>query len=144
MKKLILTVATSFLLLACSKSDNDNSNCNFLIDVNVNYLVYLSFQPNLNQTQFPVLIDAEGVGNGGVVVMKTIGNNYVAWDNADPSHQLQSCSIMTLQGTTVTCNCEDENKYDLNTGLPLTENLGCTLKPYFVEKNGDVLRIYNN
>jgi nitrite reductase/ring-hydroxylating ferredoxin subunit len=142
MKKLILTVVTSFLLLACSKNDNDNSNCNFLIDVNPNYTVYINLNQGLLFTQSPVLIP--NIGNGGIVVMQTIGNSYVAWDNADPNHQLQSCSIMTLQGTTVTCNCEDENKYDLNTGLPLTENLGCTLKPYFVEKNGDALRIYSN
>ena len=143
MKKIIYTLAIGLVLISCNKSDDNNSNCNFLLNVTVNYPINLNLPQfnNLLFTQSPVLINGEG--NGGIVVMKTLGENYVAWDAADPNHPLESCSFMTLEGTTLTSTCDGGNIYDINTGLPLTENLACALKPYRAEQSGNTIFISN-
>lgn len=143
MKKILYISLFSLVALSCSKNDDNNSNCNFLLNINVNFPINLNLPQyqNLQFNQQPVLIPNEG--NGGIVVMQSLGGNFVAWDNADPSHAFQTCSIMTLVGTTVTCNCDDENVYDINTGQPLTENLACGLRPYRAELSGNNLFISN-
>ncbi len=142
--KRFLVLILAITILSCRGNDDDNNNnCRFLLNVNVNYTANLSLPQflDLQSVQNPVPVPGEG--NGGLIIMRTIGDNFVAWDRADPSHAQQSCSIMTLQGTQVTCNCDDENQYDLNTGLPLTQGLSCGLKAYRVEQSGNLLFISN-
>lgn len=130
--------------MSCGSDDNNNTNnCNFLLNVSVNYTINLNLPQfvNLLNVQNPVLIPGEA--NGGLIVMKTIGDNYVAWDNADPNLPFSSCSIMTIEGTIATSSCEGEYQYDINSGLPLTEGLGCGLKPYRIEQSGNTLFISN-
>ena len=113
------------------------------MNVNVNFNVNLNLPQflNLQNVQNPVLIPGEG--NGGLIVMKTIGDNFVAWDNADPNRTLEACSVMTIAGTIAASNCEEQNQYDINTGLPITEGLICGLQPYRVEQSGETLFISN-
>ena len=122
MKKLGLLLAISFLVMSCQSDDDGNRNCSFLSgNAPVNYEINLNlpqFQ-NLLTPQNPVVIPGQGFG--GLIVMRNFGDSFVAWDNADPSRLFQACSVMTVQGTVATSNCEDENKYDINTGLPLTD-----------------------
>ena len=142
--KRFLVLILALTTLSCGGNDDDNNNnCRFLLNVNVNYTANLNFPQflDLQSVQNPVPVPGEG--NGGLIIMRTIGDNFVAWDRADPSHTQESCSIMTLQGTQVTCNCDDGNQYDLNTGLPLTQGLSCGLKPYRVEQSGNLLFISN-
>ena len=130
-------------LMSCSGNTVDNKNCRFLLDIGVNVSVNMSL-PQYSQLQFinnPVYIP--NAGNGGIIANNT-GTGYVAFDAADPNHNVQSCSVLTINGIEGICGCADKNTYYLSNGLPKDNpNLQCPLKAYRVEQNGDILVIYN-
>ena len=119
-------------LTSCSKSDKIN-NCNYLINVNVNRTVNLSF-PEYNQLQFTsnsVLINNEGIS--GVIIINVGNNTYRAWEATDPNHSPNpNCSNLTIIGANAKCGCQDANEYSLFTGQSIGVNLPCGLKEYRV------------
>ncbi|QRM88399.1 hypothetical protein FG167_03900 [Lacinutrix sp. WUR7] len=147
MKKLILTVVTSFLLFACSKNDNNNDN---------EYLQNYSFDTgNLINTGLVASpygdLDIPGnyavVPNYGIngIVVYYSGISYSAFELSDPNHHIQSCSTLTIEGIIASCDCEDGNSYEIVTGQPQNGTTGAYgLKPYFVEVSGNIIRVYNN
>ena len=145
MKKLLLIVLASFLIIACSKNDNNNDNA-FLPDQNFDTgtTINTSF-PQYNSLQFPgnhAVVN--GFGINGIVVYYS-GSSYIAFELSDPNHHLQSCSKLTVDGVIATCSCDDENAYDILTGQPNGSTTGqYGLKPYFVEVSGNIIRVYNN
>ena len=146
MKKLILVVFTGFLLLSCSKNDNGNSNNQFLPDQNFDTGNAINtIFPQYNSLQFPgnhAIIESYGLN--GIVVYNT-GSSYIAFELSDPNHALQTCSKLTVQGVIATCGCTDAKQYDILTGQAQEGTTGqYTLKPYFVETSGNVIRVYNN
>ena len=145
MKKLLLTVLTSFILIACSNNDNNNNNEYLPNDsFDTGSTINLSF-PQYNSLQFPgnhVIINQYGLN--GIVVYYS-GSSYIAFELSDPNHHLQSCSRLTVDGVLATCGCDDENTYDILTGQPNGSTTGqYGLKPYFVEVSGSIIRVYNN
>jgi hypothetical protein len=136
MKKLSLLLVL-YLLLGCNKSD-DNNNCNFLLNVGVNLTVNINL-PQFSQLQFannPVRV--EGQGNEGLILIRGIGENILAWDGADPNHSPGPCSALQLNGIDAECGCDDGNIYNLVTGQLVSQtNQPCTLKPYRVESLGN-------
>jgi hypothetical protein len=143
---LVLWVVTS--LQACQKNDdNDQNNSNIpnvafdtggLINTNL---------PQFNQLQFPgnfVLLN-NNYGINGVVLYYAGGTNYSAFELTDPAHQLNTCSNLTVEGTTATCNCTDANKYNIIVGTAIEGTSSqFPLKRYFVEANGNIIRVFNN
>lgn len=130
---------------ACSANSVDK-NCNFLPNDKVERSINISL-PQYSQLAFvtnPVYVP--NLGNGGVFVTKT-GDGYVAFDAADPNHNLSSCSILRQpenKGIIGVCGCEDANSYNLINGLPMNNpELRCALKMYRAEKNGNEILIYN-
>ncbi|PZD78939.1 membrane lipoprotein lipid attachment site-containing protein [Mesonia sp. K7] len=145
MKKLIFFFSLLGILTACSNDDNVNQNPN-LLDVNVNYFVDMNL-PQFNALNFPsnpVYIGNQG--NGGIYVMNTGPNQFVAWDAADPNHPFTNeCPTMELDGIQVTCACEG-NTYELFTGnfMESENELQYTLWAYRVTVNGNnTLQITN-
>ena len=143
MKKLTFLLF-AFILLGCSDNDNPN-NCNFLLNVNVNATI------NLNLPQFSQLINIgnpvrlEGQGNGGIIIMRTGSETIRAWDAADPNHAFSNCSIMSINGQNLVCNCEEANEYSLFTGQSLGENQQpCTLLLYKVDFIGNNQYVISN
>ena len=142
LKKLKIIAVAAFVFIGCSKSNNYDASCNFLADINV----FSSLNLNLsqyNQLTFPSNpVYVPNIGNGGVIVNNT-GVGYVAFDAADPNHVFSECSILSINGIEAVCGCEN-NKYNLVTGQPMENpELRCSLKPYFVESNGNTLYISN-
>lgn len=137
MKK-ILILSLGILLFSCSRNDNIN-NCNFLLNVSVNDLIIDLNLPVYSQLQFTGNSrEIDGPGNGRIIVARTGSDNLRAWDGADPNHPLSSCSLLTPDGLTATCGCEDGNQYELLSGQSLGENQQpCTLLPYRVEFIGN-------
>lgn len=138
-----------FLLLivafyTCDRND-DNNNCNFLLNVGVNLTVNLNL-PQFSQLQFannPVRV--EGQGNEGIILIRGIGDNILAWDGADPNHAPGPCSALSLNGLEATCGCGDGNVYNLVTGQLVSDtNQPCTLKPYRVEFLGNNTYLVSN
>lgn len=142
MKKLIF-VLSLLLLMTCKKDDDNNlNNCNFLTDFGVNRTISLNL-PQYSQLQFStnsVYIPNEG--NAGIYVTN-VGGNFRAYDAADPNHVPNTCSFLSLEGTIVTCGCQDENQYNLLTGFSQGTQLPCALQEYRVTANGSELTISN-
>jgi hypothetical protein len=135
MKKLLFLISL-LLLTTCKKNDDDINNCNFLSDFGVNRSISLNL-PQFSQLQFTtnsVYIPNEG--NLGIYVIN-VGGNFRAYDAADPSHIPDNCSFLSLNGTIVTCGCQDGNQYNLLTGFSEGEQLPCALQEYRVTANGD-------
>lgn len=132
-----------FFLWNCSEKDTYDENCNFLLNVGVNINLNLNLS-QYNQLTFPsnpVYVPNEG--NGGLIVNNT-GSGYVAFDAADPNHTFSNCSVLNIMGIEGVCGCDETHKYSLFTGQPLQNpSLQCSLKPYRVERNGNVLYISN-
>ena len=143
LEKLKILILSALIFIGCSKANNYDESCNFLANTNVATSINLSLS-QYNQLTFPSNpVYVPNVGNGGIIVNNT-GTGYVAFDAADPNHIYNSCSILTINGIEGMCGCEDNNKYSLFTGQPLENpELRCSLKPYFVEINGNSLFISN-
>ncbi|HET8810472.1 MAG TPA: hypothetical protein VFM65_09445 [Flavobacteriaceae bacterium] len=137
MKKTILLVCVAFVLGSCSNGD-DNFRNPYLLDINFQFLVDMSFPPynQLNFLSSPIYINGPNYGNGGVIIMKTGVDSYRAFDASDPNHIPSDCSIMIIGDGKVNCECEG-NSYYLATGQPISEGLEYPLLEYRVVDNGN-------
>jgi len=147
MRTLFLILISFFLLSSCSKSD-DNNNNSFLpniafdtgsmINTNLSQYNHLQFAGNFEIINSPY-------GINGTVLFYAGGTNYNAFELSDPNHALSSCSSLTVNGVIASCDCDDGNSYDILTGLGQEGTIGqYSLKRYFVEVNGNIIRIFNN
>lgn len=143
MKRIAFFTLIILSSVSCSRNDNNNSNCNNIPNVGVSRGLNLNFPQysDLNFISNPIYVEDEGYG--GLIITNT-GTGFVAFDAADPNHQPNSCSILTISGLEGICGCTDANKYSLFTGQPLENpDLRCGLKAYRAELNGDILFISN-
>jgi hypothetical protein len=84
-------------------------------------------------------------GINGVVLYYAGGSNYSAFEITDPNHPISNCSTLSVEGIIATCDCDDGNSYDILNGIGRTGTTGSySLKRYFVEVNGSIIRVYNN
>ncbi|HLT33612.1 MAG TPA: hypothetical protein VKZ98_07480 [Aquaticitalea sp.] len=141
MKRIFVLVGV-LIFSACSKNDPEN-RCNYLLNVGVDVMVNLNL-PQYSQLEFPGnTVYIGGYGNAGIYLSNS-GNQFRAFDAADPNHAPSSCSLLVQDGGVGTCGCEDENQYSLATGLPFNTDVQCVMKEYRVESaGGNLLHIYN-
>lgn len=146
MKNRLFIPIMCLLLVYCSQNDVNNNNPflpNYSFDTGNMINTDLPAYSNL---QFPgnyILLD-NIYGINGVVVYNS-GISFTAFELTDPNHAIQTCSKLTVQGVVASCNCEDENSYDILTGQGQEGTSGqYLLKPYFVEVNGNIVRVFNN
>lgn len=140
MKKYFSVLVFIFLLGCNNDNFNNNnpyiSNVNFSIDINTSLPAYNGLQFPSN----PVRITNAGAGVQGIIVMKTGGgNSYVAWEASCPNQYPTSCSRLSISGINANCSC-DSFSYSLYTG---DGGQQYPLKPYRVEANGSIIRVYN-
>ena len=142
MKKIHLFLPFFLLLLACSSSDDNYRNNPNLPNVNFRFQLNLSF-PEYNDLQFPGNSYANyNHGVKGVVIYNINNSQYVAFELSDPNHPPSNCSGMTVNGVIASCGCDD-NKYNVITG-ELAEGEGqYTMKPYRVQRSGNVIEVFN-
>mgnify|MGYP003147723483 CR=1 FL=1 len=142
MKKRFSFLSLFIILMACSGSDdgirnNPNlANLNFRIQLNLNL-------PEYNNLQFAGnSFTTFNNGLKGIVIYNINNTQYAAFELSDPNHPPNSCSAMSVSGVIATCACEN-NKYNIATGQQ-TEGAGqYTMKPYRIEKIGNILEISN-
>ena len=139
MKKIIVLFAV-ILLFGCD-DDTVSYNNPYLPNYSVNFTINLTlpYYSALNFAGNAVYVSTAGVGIRGIFVLNT-GNGYTAFDAACPNQPLSDCSTMQLNGIMAICPCDDA-QYSLYTGI--AEGKNYTLKPYRVEVNENILRIYN-
>ena len=129
------------MLTSCSRSINDD-NCKFLVNAAVNVTINLNF-PEYSQLKYTSnSVYIVNQGNRGIIVTN-VGYNYRAWDAADPNHEQNACSLLTINGAEAVCGCFDANTYNLYTGSSVGAQLPCGLKEYRVTKSGNSLFVTN-
>lgn len=142
MKKYIFYLLFLPLLFACSKDENRRNENPFLpdysftVDLNLNLPLY----SNLNSPFSPQLVNLQGAGIKGLIIMKISDTDYRVWEAACPNqYPSETCSLMEIIGIKSKCPCDDL-EYNLTDGVG---NGPYTLKPYRVEVSGKILHIYN-
>ena len=140
MKRVYLLYCTLFLLIIGCVKDVNDSRCNFLLNLDIYYEVNLNL-PQYNDLNFiSNSVYIPNVGNGGLIVVNS-GTGFLAWDAADPNQTNLPCSILSINGLEATSSCAEQNTYSLITGQSIGIALTCSLKPYRVEVNGNILII---
>jgi len=148
MKKILLGIIIIALFGNCKKDDAIQSSCvsvllpNYGFDtgnaINLSLALYSSSGINLPGNS----LEINGYSVKGFVLYNT-GFSIVAYELSDPAHGPNSCSRMTLSGIELSCQCDDGNKYELLSGQQISGATGHCLKAYRVEKNGNIIRVYN-
>lgn len=137
MKKYILLLLLPFIFSCESDNFNNNNpyipNYGFSVDINTDLPTY----NNLKFAGNGVYIG--GYGARGIFVFNT-GSGYTAFDAACPNQPISSCSTMSRNGINAVCSC-DSASYSLYTGQSPQKEY--PMKPYRVEVNGNLLRVYN-
>ena len=128
------------LLLSCSKDKPRNTNpflpnYSFSISIDTNLPLYAGLSIPIN----PVIIHNTNAGISGIIAMKISDGDYRAWELSCPSQYPTACSTMTIDGLNAKCSCENYT-YSLFTGVGTGTY---TMKPYHIEAQGSVIRIYN-
>jgi len=146
MRNVFFKFLICLFLVACSKN-NVNNNNPFL----PNYSFDTGNLINTNLPQFNSLLFSGNhitlgspYGINGIVVSR-FGSSYFAFELTDPNHAIQTCSKLTIEDIIATCTCDDDNSYEILSGQGQEGTTGqYLLKPYFVEVNDNIIRVYNN
>ena len=142
MKKTFFILSIFSLLMACSGSDDSYQNNPNLPNVNFRFQLNLNL-PEYNDLQFPGNSFADyNQGVRGVVIYNINGQQFTAFELSDPNHPPSSCSGMTVNGVIATCRCDD-NEYNVITGELVNGDGEYTMRPYRVQRSGDILEVYN-
>lgn len=143
MKKILLGLIISVFLVGCSTDDNNRLNNPNLPDLNFRIQLNLDL-PEYNNLQYPGnSYSTYSNGIKGIVVYNINNSQYTAFELSDPNHPPSNCSAMQVTGITAKCQCDDGNEYNIVTG-ELTAGEGqYTLKPYRIERRGNVIEVYN-
>jgi len=143
MKKTIVTIFICLSFLACKSDDDINNNNPYLTIPVVNLNLSLNL-PEYNALKFPgnsVEIYTQGIR--GIVVYNVNNSLYTAFEISDPNHSPSSCSRMTIEGIVATCQCDDENRYDIVTGQHQDDESRYPMQQYRTERTGDIVRVFN-
>lgn len=146
MKKILFVILIFVLFSNCNSDDAVQSGC--VSELLPNYRFDTGNAINLNLPQYSVL---NFVGNalyiGGYSVkgfyLCNFSGSIVAFEASDPAHAPSACSLMELSGFELSCTCGDGNKYELLTGQQVTGGTGNCLRAYRVERNNNIIRVYN-
>ncbi|MGY0391517.1 hypothetical protein ACW5R3_03005 [Bizionia sp. KMM 8389] len=149
MKHLVYIVFTLLLISSCSNNDDNATQQNEFLPnygFDTGNLINTNL-PQYSDMQYPnnFIILNSNYGINGVVVFYAGGSNYSAFELTDPNHAIRDCSKLTVNGVIATCSCDEGKSYDILTGQPQEGTTGkYGLKRYFVEKTGNIIRVYNN
>lgn len=142
-KKILVLLLFSIIFNGCSTNDDNSLNNPNLINLNFRLQLNLDF-PEYNDLQFPgnsFVTYNEGIR--GVVVYNINNSQYTAFELSDPNHPPNTCSAMSVEGVVATCNCEDGNSYNIITGELLEGEGEYAMKPYRIERRGNMIEVYN-
>lgn len=137
MKKYLLLLILPFFWNCDSDSFNNNNpyipNYTFSLEINTDLPAYNTLKYASNGKFIA------NYGARGVIVFNT-GSGYIAFDAACPNQAISSCSTMTVSGINAICPC-DSATYSLFSGQSTGKQY--PMKPYRVEVNGTLIRVYN-
>lgn len=133
-----------FIFFACSSDDYKNYNNPYLNPHTVNLELNLNL-PQYNSLKYPgnsVKVYHQGIR--GIVIFCVNDSYYTAYELSDPNHYPNNCSTMEVEGIIASCPCpEDDNSYDIVTGIHKTQDDMYPMLGYRVQRKGDVIRVFN-
>ena len=142
MKKIFCLFPLIFLILGCSPEDELRKNP-YLPELNFSFTIDLAL-PQYNNLNYPGnSFITRNYGINGIVVYNLNNDQYLAFELSDPNHVLTDCSILVVEGLEAKCSCDDGNVYSIITGQRVAGEGQYSLKPYRVERTGQLLRISN-
>ena len=142
MKKNFFLIALSLIFLGCSGDDDIRRNP-YLPELKFDLRLDLNL-PQYNSLNFPGnSFVTRNYGINGIVIYNLNNDQYMAFELTDPNHAPTACSYLEIEGTRAECACEDGNIYTIITGQPIAGEAVYSLKPYRVERIGNVLQISN-
>ena len=147
MKKIPFYLILVLVCFSCKQDDNLDNDC--VSKLLFNYPFDSGSTINTNLPQYSGLQFAGNtlyLANYGVkgIYLYNTGSSVVAFEASDPAHEANSCSLMTISGIELSCQCGDSNKYQLLTGQQTSGTSGNCLRAYRTETNGNIIRVYNN
>jgi nitrite reductase/ring-hydroxylating ferredoxin subunit len=137
----IRLIVLTLIILSCEKS-NDNDNP-FIPDVRFEKILNINL-PSYNDLKYNGgSYYINGLGVKGVILFN-LNDNIIAWEASCPNEKPSDCSRMEIKGLQGECKC-NSNLYSLANGQPLKINTNNSfpMVPYYTEKSGNSLRIYN-
>lgn len=143
MKKYLLYLVSSLLLISCTPDDNIRNENPNLVDLRFAFQIDLNL-PQYNQLNFPGnSVVTYNYGINGIVIYNINNTSYTAFELTDPNHIPRDCSVLSVRGTEATCNCNDGNVYTIITGQQIGGQGQYPLKPYRIVRYGNILEISN-
>lgn len=148
----ILSIITLVLLttLGC-KDATTNTNQDFFTPVQV-YLNINTQLPSYAPLTIPNGFVYEPGGNKGIIIYRTIYNEYVAFDRTCPNNPTEACSYISMDSSLAYFRCGQydpywkgccNSKFDPATGTPIEGAAKRPLKQYFVRQEGNTLIVTN-
>lgn len=142
MKKTLLFLFLGLFFISCSEDDDFRHNP-YLMDLKFSFHIDLTL-PQYDNLRYPGGSHVESQeGINGVVIYNLNNSQYLAFEMTDPNHPLLDCSALQLNGTELSCGCEDQNQYSIVNGLQVSGEGEYTLKPYRVVTVGNILEVSN-
>ncbi|WP_299435142.1 hypothetical protein [uncultured Aquimarina sp.] len=144
MKKIIVIVCFSILIISCSNDDGRSNNPN-LPSISFNHTINLDL-PQFNSLKFPgnsEVIRIDGVGIKGVIIYNVDNTLYSAFELSDPNMIPSSCSALNINGIRAESNCGNDNAYEIINGQQLEGEGGFPLLRYRISREGNTLFISN-
>ena len=143
MKKTLLYLLLTFSFSGCSDDDELRINNPNLPDLHFTFQLDLNL-PQYNQLNFPGnSFVTYNYGLNGVVIYNVNNSLYTAFELTDPNHIPNECSVLALNGTEATCQCEDGNVYTVITGQQIAGQGQYPLKPYRIVRLGNQITVSN-
>ncbi|MDT0678431.1 hypothetical protein [Autumnicola musiva] len=143
MKRAILVSITVFFMMSCSSEDDNYQNNPNLVDLNIQLQLNLNL-PEYNNLQYPGnSYVTYNYGIKGIVIYNLNNSQYIALELSDPNHPPGECSAMVVDGITAKCRCDDGNEYNILTGEQTAGEGRFAMKPYRVERRGNIIEVYN-
>ena len=148
MKRIILISLLFLAVFSCKKNDDNIESNPYIPNIAFDTQTLINTDlPQYNDLQFAGnhIVLNNNYGLNGVVLYYSGGANYSAFELTDPSHAISECSKLSIEGVVATCGCDDAKEFEILSGQPYNGTLSqYILKRYFVEVNGNIIRVFNN
>lgn len=150
MNKLIALVALMGFTLSNCK-DNTVTSQDFFTPVQVYLNINMSL-PSYAPLTIPQGFVYEAGGNKGIIIYRTIYNEYVAFDRTCPNNPTDACSYISMDSTSAFYRCGQydpswkaccNSKFDPATATPIEGAAKRPLKQYIVKQDGNTLIVTN-
>lgn len=151
MNKILSVIALVLITTAGCKDAATNTNQDFFTPVQVYLNINLSL-PSYAPLTIPQGFVYEPGGNKGIIIYRTIYNEYVAFDRTCPNNPTEVCSYISMDSTSAFFRCGQydpywkgccNSKFDPATGTPIEGAARRPLKQYLVRQDGNILIVTN-